>query len=84
VKQFKDYLKANQVDYTDADVNANLDWVKSNIKAELFTSQFGQLEGLKVRAEADPEIAKATTFLPEAMALEDRDKSQQKTASLVH
>jgi carboxyl-terminal processing protease len=84
LKQFKDYLKANQVDYTDADVNANLDWVKSNIKAELFTSQFGQLEGLKVRAEADPEIAKATTFLPEAMALEDRDKSQQKTASLVH
>jgi carboxyl-terminal processing protease len=84
LKQFKDYLKANQGDYTDADVNANLDWVKSNIKAELFTSQFGQLEGLKVRAEADPEIAKATTFLPEAMALEDRDKSQQKTASLVH
>ena len=84
VKQFKDYLKANQVDYTDADMNANMDWVKSNIKAELFTSQFGQLEGLKVHAQADPEINKATTFLPEAMALEDRDKSQQKTASLVH
>jgi hypothetical protein len=37
-----------------------------------------------VRAQPDPEINKATTFLPEAMALEDRDKSQQKTASLVH
>jgi carboxyl-terminal processing protease len=84
MKQYKDFLKANQVDYTDADMNANLDWVKSNIKAELFTSQFGQLEGLKVRAQADPEINKAATFLPEAMALEDRDKSQQKTASLVH
>jgi carboxyl-terminal processing protease len=84
LKQFKDFLKANQVDYTEADMNANMDWVKSNIKAELFTSQFGQLEGLKVRAQADPEISKAATFLPEAMALEDRDKSQQKTASLVH
>ncbi len=80
--QFKDFLKANQVDYTDADIAAVQDWVKANIKAELFTSQFGQLEGLKVRAQADPEIAKAITFMPEAMALEDRGKSPQNTASL--
>jgi carboxyl-terminal processing protease len=84
LQQFKDFLKANQVDYTDAEFASSSDWIKSNIKAELFTSQFGQLEGLKVRAQADPEIVKATTFLPEAMALEDRDKSPQKTASLVH
>jgi carboxyl-terminal processing protease len=84
MQQFKDILKANQVEFTDTDINNNADWIKSNIKAELFTSQFGQLEGLKVRAATDPEINKATTFMPEAMALEDRDKSQQKTASLVH
>jgi carboxyl-terminal processing protease len=80
--QFKDFLKANQIDYTDADIAAVQDWVKASIKAELFTSQFGQLEGLKVRAQADPEIAKAITFMPEAMALEDRGKSPQNTASL--
>ena len=84
MQQFKDFLKANQVDYTDADIANNADWLKSTIKGELFTSQFGELEGLKVRAAADPEINKATTFLPEAMALVDRDKSQQKTASLAH
>jgi carboxyl-terminal processing protease len=84
LQQFKDFLKANQVDFSDADIASNLDWIKSNIKAELFTSQFGQLEGLKVRAQTDPEILKAITFLPEAMALEDRDKSPQKTASLAH
>jgi len=83
LQQFKDFMKANQVDYNDTEFTASLDWIKANIKAELFTSQFGQLEGLKVRAQADPEIAKATTFMPEAMALEDRDKSPQKTASLV-
>ena len=80
--QFKDFLKANQIDYTDADIAAVQDWVKASIKAELFTSQFGQLEGLKVRAQADPEIARAITFMPEAMALEDRGKSPQNTASL--
>ncbi len=84
LQQFKDFLKANQIDFTDADIVGSLDWVKSNIKAELFTSQFGQLEGLKVRAQTDPEINKAATYMPEAMALVDRDKSQQKTASLVH
>jgi carboxyl-terminal processing protease len=82
VQQFKDFLKANQVEYTDAEIAANVDWIKSNIKAELFTSQFGQAEGLQVRAETDPEINKAVTYMPEALALEVRDKSPQKTASL--
>ena len=77
MQQFKDFLKANQVDFTDADITTNLDWIKSNIKAELFTAQFGQLEGLKVRAESDPEISKALTFMPEALALEDRTKGHR-------
>ena len=82
MQQFKDFLRANAVESNDADIAANLDWLKSNIKAELFTSQFGQLEGLKVRAETDPEITKAVTYLPEALALVDRSKGQQNTASL--
>ena len=82
MQQFKDFLKANQVDYTDQDIAGVQDWIKANIKAELYTSKFGQAEGLRVRAEADPEIIKATTYLPEALALEDRAKSPQNTASL--
>ena len=82
MQQFKDFLKANQVDYTDADIAGVSDWVKENIKSELFTSQFGQLEGLKVRAEWDPQIAKAVNYLPEAQTLEDHSKiAQQNTAS---
>ena len=82
LREFKEFLKANQVDSADADIAANLDWIKSNIKAELFTAQFGQLEGLKIRAQSDPEITKALTFMPEALALEDRSKGPQNTASL--
>jgi carboxyl-terminal processing protease len=84
LREFKDFLKANQVESTDADIAANLDWIKSNIKAELFTAQFGQLEGLKVRTQTDPEISKALTFMPEALALEDRSKGTQNTASVAH
>jgi len=83
--QFKDFLKSQNVEYTDADINGVLDWVKTSIKSDLFTSQFGQLEGLKVRADWDPEITKALGYIPEAQALEDHsNKTNVKTASLSH
>jgi carboxyl-terminal processing protease len=86
MQQFKAFLKENQIEYTDADIAGVTDWIKSNIKRELFISQFGQLEGLKVTAESDPQITKAITFLPEAQALEDHSKTNQKTttASISH
>jgi carboxyl-terminal processing protease len=81
MQQFKEFLKANQVDYTEADLTGVSEWVKESIKSELFTSQFGQLEGLKVRAQWDPQIAKAITFIPEAQALEDHIKASQKVTT---
>jgi carboxyl-terminal processing protease len=78
--QFKDFLRAQKIDFTDKDINDNLDWIKASIKAELFTSQFGQAEGLKVRAEWDPQIKQALTYMPEALALEEHKlPSEQKT-----
>jgi carboxyl-terminal processing protease len=78
MQQFKSFLKDNQIEYTDADINGVSDWIKANIKRELFISQFGQLEGLKVTAESDPQISKAITFLPEAQTLEDHSKNAPK------
>ncbi len=78
--QFKDFLRSQKIEFTDKDLNDNIDWVKSSIKAELFTSQFGQAEGLKVRADWDPQIKQALSFMPEALALEEHKlPSEQKT-----
>jgi carboxyl-terminal processing protease len=80
LQQFRDFLKSQKIDYTDADLTANLDWVKMSIKSDLFTSQFGETEGIRIRAAWDPQINKALTFMPEAQALEDHSlPSQQKT-----
>jgi carboxyl-terminal processing protease len=79
MQQFKAFLKDHQIEYTDNDIAGVNEWVKESIKSELFTSQFGQLEGLKVRTEWDPQIAKAISFLPEAQTLEDHSKIAQKT-----
>jgi carboxyl-terminal processing protease len=81
MQQFKDFLKTNSIDYTDPDIAGVDDWVKESIKSELFTSQFGQLEGLKIRAEWDPQIAKAASYMPQAQALEDHLRSAQKTTT---
>jgi len=80
LQEFKNFLKTEKVEYTDADFATNLDWVKSNIKAELFTTQFGQATGLEIRAQEDPQVIKALTFMPEAQALEDHKlPTEQKT-----
>jgi len=69
--EFKKYLTSQNIPWTDADLNGVMDWVKIGIKDKIFTIQFGQLQGLRTRADWDPEIQKALTFLPEAQALED-------------
>jgi carboxyl-terminal processing protease len=79
LQQFKDYLRAEKIDFKDEDIQKDIDWVKASIKAELFTTQFGLMEGMRIRAEWDPQISKALTFMPEAQALEDHKlPSQQK------
>ncbi len=80
LQDFKTYLQSEKIDVSDKDIQDNIDWIKATIKAELFTSQFGQMEGMRVRVEWDPQIAKALTFMPEAQALEDHKlPSEQKT-----
>jgi carboxyl-terminal processing protease len=74
IDSFKQFLTSQQIPYTDADLTPVMDWVKANIKAEIFTTQFGQEEGLKVRANWDPMINKALDYLPQAKALETAAK----------
>ena len=52
----------------------NDEWVKRNIKTELFISQFGRESGLRVNAEEDPEVQKALDMLPQARALQENAK----------
>ncbi len=71
LQQFREFLNAQKVPWTEADLQQNLDWVKSDIKAELFTEVFGVEAGLRAKAEADPEVVKAIELLPQAKQLTD-------------
>ncbi len=74
MSEFRKFLEDQKVPSTEAELLENTDWIKSNIKSELFISEFGQQEGLKVRAESDPQVLKALELLPQAKALADNAK----------
>ncbi len=74
MQDFRKFLDEQNIPYTEADLAANADWVRTNIKSELFINEFGQQAGLQVQAENDPEVLKALELLPEAKQLADNAK----------
>jgi carboxyl-terminal processing protease len=66
---FRKSLDADKVPYTEADLVQNNDWVRSNLKSEIFVDAYGQEEGMRVKAETDPEVLKGLELLPQARAL---------------
>ncbi|HEX3741804.1 MAG TPA: S41 family peptidase [Terriglobales bacterium] len=74
MQEFRKSLDADKVPYTEADLLQNDEWVKSNLKSEIFVDAFGQEEGLKVKAETDPEVLKGLELLPQARALVENAK----------
>jgi carboxyl-terminal processing protease len=69
LQDFRKFLDQEKIAYTEPELIENNDWIRSSIKSEIFVDAFGQEEGLKVRAETDPQIMKALDFLPKARQL---------------
>ncbi len=69
MQDFRKFLDSQKITYTEADLHEGMDWIKSNIKAEIFIAEFGQEEGLKVRAQSDPQVLAALNQLPKAKEL---------------
>jgi carboxyl-terminal processing protease len=69
LQDFRKFLDEQKIPYTEADLLENNDWLRSSIRSEIFVDAFGQEEGLKVRAETDPQVTKALELLPQAKQL---------------
>ena len=74
MQEFRKFLDSEKVPYTEAELNEGSDYIKSSIKTELFIAEFGQEEGLRVRAESDPQVTAALNLLPRAKELADNAK----------
>ena len=69
LNEFRRFLGEQNISYSEAELLQDLDWVKTNIKSDLFVSEFGQQVGLQVQAENDPQVLKAVELLPKAKEL---------------
>jgi carboxyl-terminal processing protease len=71
LQEFRHFLDDQKIAYTEAELMESDSWLRTNIKSELFIGEFGQQEGLRVRAEEDPEVVRALDLLPKARELAD-------------
>jgi carboxyl-terminal processing protease len=69
IQQLRKYLGEQHLQVSEADVQANLPWLKWEIKREVFTTVFGLNEGYRVALENDPQLDKAIASIPQAKAL---------------
>jgi carboxyl-terminal processing protease len=69
MQDFRRFLDEEKITYSESDLLENNDRLRAIIKSEIFIDAFGQEEGLKVRAETDPQVSKALELLPQAKQL---------------
>ncbi len=69
IGQLQRFLDRQHIEYTLAEIQQNLPWLKWEIKREVFTTLFGLDAGYKVELENDPQLDKAVASLPQAKAL---------------
>src|SRR5437660_11750853 len=84
MQDFRKFLDEDKIPYTEGDLIENNEWVRSSIRSEIFVDAFGQEEGLKVRAESDPQVIKALDLLPQAKVLADNARRVVAERSGVH
>jgi carboxyl-terminal processing protease len=69
IANFEDFLRDQHIDFTNEDIQNNVDFIKRRIKQEVFTSSFGLQEGFRVAIQGDTQVSKALDMMPEAKLL---------------
>jgi carboxyl-terminal processing protease len=74
VDDFHQFLLANDAHFTEAEFTENHQWVKDQLKRELYITGFNIDASDRVQIEQDPEVAKAVDAMPKAKMLLDTSK----------
>jgi len=69
VNQFHDSLLKSGVMFTEVEFTANYQWVKDQLKREMYVTAFSYEQSTRVAIEQDPEIAAAADAMPKAVSL---------------
>ncbi len=69
MQRFKTFAKAEKVDFTEEEWNANKDWIRGEIRYELYFRAFDKNTADRARWQDDPEVKKGVENLPKAQGL---------------
>jgi carboxyl-terminal processing protease len=69
VEKFRAFLKTTAVPFTDEEFNANMDFIKTEIRYELYFRAFDKETADRARWADDPEVKKGIESLPKGQSL---------------
>ncbi len=69
IDEFKQFLKKNDIEFTDKDINSDIDYIKVLIEQEVLNIKFGLEEGTKRFLKIDKQFQKALSLFDEAEKL---------------
>jgi carboxyl-terminal processing protease len=72
--EFHKFLLDSGVSFTEAEFTENHDWVRSQLRREVFAYAFSVDDANRIAIETDPEVSKAVDSMPQARALLDHTK----------
>ncbi len=84
LNEFHDYLAKQGVTFSEADWTLNHDWLRQQLKTEMYITAFSFEESKRVAAQDDPEVSAAIDAMPKANDLltKMRSKNEQQRAHL--
>lgn len=74
VERFRNYLRQQGIEFTDAEFNQNRAWVEERLRLELYTRAFDKPTAEHLAMSTDPEVRQALESLPRAHALLEQVK----------
>jgi carboxyl-terminal processing protease len=76
LNDFHQFLLKQGAQFTEAEFAENHDWLKQQLKRELYITAFSQDDARRVAVEIDPVVLKAIENLPKAHALQETARKQ--------
>jgi carboxyl-terminal processing protease len=74
IQDFRQFALKQGLQFTEAEFNENLDWIKQQIRREVFISVFNIEDSRRMSIETDPMVIKAIESLPKAKELLENAK----------
>lgn len=78
IKKFKEFLKQEDISFTEKEMKDNIDYIKGTIEEEIISIKYGLSEGRKRYLNIDEQFQKALTYLPEAKKLMEQARKEKK------